>query len=241
MQDAGKTLLGSTESSDRYVENFNSDPATFPAGTAVRLSSGGVLSLSSGGLVGVSVGKSLSDHKKTAVCRAGSKVPVRLTDDSVKASATIQDLTYTAKVPGVAGDDITIIYVDGKEDASAEVTVTDLAISVEIEDGVTLASTIAAAIIASPAASALVDVEIDDGGEVQDAFSPAEPLAGGDDGFAYVVKGAKVSVSETTGLAIEDGSGATATDAVYVSGVLQGVAEDGSLVPVALVDMVGGL
>lgn len=54
-------------------------------------------------------------------------------------------------------------------------------------------------------------------------------------------KGAPVTVSDTTGLGIAAGAGATATRGVYASGLLTGIQEDGTEVPVALVDMQGGL
>jgi hypothetical protein len=55
--------------------------------------------------------------------------------------------------------------------------------------------------------------------------------------------GAQVHISNTTGLAIASGGGATGVNAVYASGRLTngGVAEDGSAVGVALIDFPGGL
>lgn len=53
--------------------------------------------------------------------------------------------------------------------------------------------------------------------------------------------GAQVHISDTTGLGVGSGAGATGMNAVYRSGVLTGIAEDGSEVDVALIDMQGGL
>lgn len=54
--------------------------------------------------------------------------------------------------------------------------------------------------------------------------------------------GAPVYISDTTGLAIASGAGATLTAGTYASGLLSGRPEDGSAdVRVALVDMIGGL
>lgn len=55
--------------------------------------------------------------------------------------------------------------------------------------------------------------------------------------------GAQVNVSDTTGLGIAAGAGATGMNAVYVSGALTLVEEDGTEVAarVALIDMPGGL
>ena len=147
--DASKVLLGTTQSSDRVSSDYNSDPATFVAGLAVRQSStaeGLVLAKASGQLVGVSLGKSLSNHKKTTVCRAGLRVPILLTDDEAD--------------------------------------------------------------------------------------------------YAYVVPGALVWVDDVTGKANVEDDGdvtTTVTQAVYASAALDGIAEDGSSVKVALIDMPGGL
>jgi hypothetical protein len=53
--------------------------------------------------------------------------------------------------------------------------------------------------------------------------------------------GAQVVISDTTGLAIAAGAGATAVNAVYASAVLTGVKEDGTEANVALIDFAGGL
>lgn len=148
MHDATKVLLGATGSSSKDISVNDSDPATFPAGTAVRLKSDGKLTVTKaqGQLIGISLGVSLSDTKKTAVARSGLAVPILLTDD--------------------------------------------------------------------------------------------------EDDYAYVVQGEKVWIDDVTGKAnIEDDETETTTvsDAVYVSGVLDGVKSDGTTVKVALVDMPGGL
>lgn len=145
--DPSKQLLGVTQSTDKSgTSTYSSDPATFPAGIAVRLDSGGLLTVTKGSnqWAGISLGKSLSDSKKTTVLRAGSGVPIRLADDG--------------------------------------------------------------------------------------------------NSYAYVVKGESVYVDDVTGLATASAeTGTTLSNAVFVSGVLSGIAEDGITVPVALVDMVGGL
>lgn len=54
--------------------------------------------------------------------------------------------------------------------------------------------------------------------------------------------GAHVAFSDTTGLAkAYTGTGDSYVNAVYASGKLTGIAEDGSTVDCALIDMVGGL
>lgn len=154
MHDPTKVLLGTTQSSAKDIAVYNNDPASFPAGLAVRLASTGLLALAkaSGMFVGISLGKSLSDTKKTAVVRTGDLVPIQLTN-----------------------------------------------------------------------------AESD----------PEEPAD-----YDYVVIGEKVWVDDVTGMAnIEDDGDVTTTitDAVYVSGVLDGTNEAGEVVKVALVSMPGGL
>lgn len=101
---------------------------------------------------------------------------------AVKATLKVQDLTYTAKTAGLAGNDITIAYVDGGTAGSESVDVTGTDIEVTIEDGVSTAENILDAIEASVPAAALVDVVVDEGDEddVQSIFAET-PLAGGDD------------------------------------------------------------
>lgn len=142
--DASKVVMGTTQSSSKQgSEDFAADPATFPAGVAVRRNSSNGLSvtLADGGWVGISMGRSVSDTKKTTVLRAGERVPILLTA-----------------------------------------------------------------------------------------------------GFTPVI-GAKAYISDVTGMAAasDDAGGVTLSDAVYVSGVMTGLAEDGTDVDVALVDMPGGL
>jgi hypothetical protein len=85
---------------------------------------------------------------------------------AVAASKKIQDILYTAKTAGADGNDIEITYDDSKNDGSAEVTsVTDGAITVAIEAGVTTAQAIADAIEADEDADALVSVAVDAGDE----------------------------------------------------------------------------
>lgn len=136
--DASKVLLGSTQSSAKEVDNRK---GVIAAGLAVRLKSDDtiVVTAADGNLLGISLGRSLSDTSRTAICRKGLSVPILLTD----------------------------------------------------------------------------------------AFTPTI--------------GAQVNISDTTGKAAASGGGATAVNAVYASGVLTGVNEDGASVNVALIDFPGGL
>jgi hypothetical protein len=60
------------------------------------------------------------------------------------------------------------------------------------------------------------------------------------EGFTPAI-GAQASFDNSTGFAATAGGGATATNAIYASGVLTGIKEDGTTANVALVDFQGGL
>lgn len=238
---SSKVLMGSHGSSDIESTCENADPATYVAGLAVR-SSGGGLSLSSGRLIGVSLGKSLSDTKKTSVCRTGNFIPVQITDEGVQASLIKNDLTFTAVEKGEDGNDISITFVDDGAGA-VEVTVDGTDIVVEMDDTALTGSTaaaIAAALEASEEAMALISVEVAEGEEdtVQAAFS-IDNLESGEDSFPYVVIGQPLEVSATTGKAVSDD---VLTGAIYVSNPMKGIDPiTKDEIDVALIDMGGGL
>jgi hypothetical protein len=102
---------------------------------------------------------------------------------AVAAYLKVQDILYTAKTAGVAGNDITIKYVGGNTAGAATVSVASKAIEVSIETNVTTAATIASAIASYSAANALVACSVDVGDETdsQAAFTPAVNLAHGAD------------------------------------------------------------
>jgi len=113
--DPTKFKMGTTNSSAKDVSNFKSDPATFPAGTAVRVKSDGKLSVTAadGGFAGVSLGAPLSDAKVTTVVRTGEGVAVLLTDDAA---------SYAYVVLGAS------VYIDdvsGKADVTSGSTLTN--------------------------------------------------------------------------------------------------------------------
>lgn len=232
--DASKVLMGSVGSSDLNATCEPSDPASFPAGRAVRRKSDGALSLSSGdgSLIGVSAGKSLSDTKKTAVVRAGNRVPVELAGFAYLTKA---DLTFFTK-RDVA---VAIEALDDGTAGAEEVTVTGdddagYLISISMEDGVSTATQVKAAMDAEADALALVDTVITD-----TASDPQAAFAEDDIDGVIPAIGAAVRVSNTTGKAIP--AGGTLTGAMYVSGLLTGVNEDSSEIPAAAIDMGGGL
>jgi len=107
MHDKSKVKLGSTRSNDRAVSVFASDPATYLAGLCVSMDSDGLLSLlkSAGQRAGVSLGKDLSDAKKTSVLRYGQGVGVRA--HLKRASGVITVTSYANLVSGT--DDVVTV------------------------------------------------------------------------------------------------------------------------------------
>lgn len=226
-------LLGNIPTSVKEVTTENADPAAFPAGFAVRRASNGGLQLadnSTAALIGVSLGADLSDASKTAVCRTGNLVPLRVKNDA--ATLVVGDLTFTSKLFGPAGNDITIALVDT---GSLGVVVSDSDIVVNIDAEVTTADAIASAVAGDSEASALVSVAVasGEGSTAQSAAAEAN-LTGGSD---FCVPGKVVLLDDTTGEASVDGD---PTAAHYLSVTLTGVNPDGSTVPVALIGIPGG-
>lgn len=101
MHDASKVLMGTITTSMKDVDNHAGDPATFQAGLVVHRKSDDTLSLASadGSKLGVSVGRSMSNTKRTAVCRKGVGVPVQVTNGfEPTVGAQVQFSTTTGKV-----------------------------------------------------------------------------------------------------------------------------------------------
>lgn len=98
---------------------------------------------------------------------------------SVKASKVIQDLTYQADTAGAAGNSITITYVNDGTAGAETVGVVGSAITVHMQSGASTATQIKAAVDASGAAAALVDVSISGVGATAQTAVGATSLAGG--------------------------------------------------------------
>lgn len=98
----------------------------------------------------------------------------------VKASRQIQNLLFTADTGGTAGNSITVRYVNDGTAGSETVGVASSAITVHIESGVSTATQVKAAVDASVAAAALVDVSIlSGGGAVAQVTQSVVNLSGG--------------------------------------------------------------
>jgi hypothetical protein len=269
--DATKLVLGATQSSEKDISVFNSDPATYLAGLAVSQSSvAGALSLlaTAGMRCGISLGKSLSDSKKTAVARTGLRVPllghlkrssgvitissyanlVSGTDDSITVGATVFTAQVGAATLGQAtfqaatSNAATAISLAAQINAHA--TASTLVYAVVTSSGVvTLYSKVEGAGTGNDVALAYTDNDTNVGAVLSGLT--AGKLSGGSDtisDIAYIVKGAKAYINRTTGKADVAMTGfSTISDATYVSGPLTGIAEDASEVAACLVDMPGGL
>lgn len=268
MQDATKVVLGSIRSNHKDVACFNVDPASFPAGLCVSLASTGLPSLlaSAGMRYGVSLGRSLSDHKKTDICQAGLRVPVRA---ALKRSTGLITITNVSNL--AAGDTLTVgatgfVGQSGaatpgqatfQATSTTAVTATNLAAQINAH---ATASTLVYAIASSATVRLYAKVKgAATGNDVAVSYTDASPtsvgltlseltggkLAGGSDTITdidYITAGAKMYINDTTGEADVAMTGfSTVSDAVYVGTEFTGIAEDGTEVAAALVDMQGGL
>lgn len=113
MHDPTKVLMGQNNSNIKEVDNKLGDPASFPAGLAVRLKSDDTLSLTStdGVLLGVSMGRSLSNTLRVAICRKGVDVPLITTSGftpTVGAQVMISNSTGKAVTSG--GTNVNAVY-----------------------------------------------------------------------------------------------------------------------------------
>lgn len=112
--DSSKVLMGTTQSSFRNVDNHAGD---IPAGKIVRLNSSDVLTIAASGAaaLGISLGKSLSDTSRTAICRKGVRVPVLVTDafsPAVGAQVAIHDTTGIAATKDGSSTYVNAIYAE---------------------------------------------------------------------------------------------------------------------------------
>lgn len=100
MHNASVIYMGSTRSKVKEVISKDGDPATFLAGLCVHQKSDGTLSLASadGSKIGISLGRSLSNTKKTAICAKGLEVPILLANGfTPTVGAQVQISTTTGK------------------------------------------------------------------------------------------------------------------------------------------------
>lgn len=115
MHDASVVQMGSTKSSERDVDNRK---GTIAAGLAVHLKSDDTISVAAadGSFLGISLGRSLSNTARTAICRSGLGVPIQLSNGftPVKgAQVNISDTTGKAIAAGAGATAVNATYVSG--------------------------------------------------------------------------------------------------------------------------------
>lgn len=106
-----------------------------------------------------------------------------VTPPATAATLVVQDVTYTAKLGGSQGNEISVENVDSATAGNETVTVVGNKITVGIEDGVTTAAQVVAAILASAPASILVTAEAAVTPAGPQVVAAEAPLAGGDGSF----------------------------------------------------------
>lgn len=258
---ASKVAMGSVGMSGYNAADFAADPATFPAGTACRLKSDGTVSktLADGSWIGISRGRSLSSTKKLSVVTDGRQVSclvsrqpargiititsyanlVSGTDDSITVGATAFVAQAGAATPGQAtfqaatDNDTTAASLAAQINAHA--TAGALVIATAVAAVVTVTA-ILNTTAGDTIALAYTDNDVNIGATVSGAT-----LTDSDDTPDYITLGAKVYFSDVTGMVDDPNSDSTISDAVFASGLLTGVDEDGNDVLAVLIDMPGGL
>lgn len=115
MHNGNKVLMGTTGSNEKEVTNVKSSVTSFSAGVAVRLKNDGTLSktLADGALLGVSLGRSLSDTDRVAVCRKGLRVPLAITasfEPVIGAIVYIDDATGLGAVSSGSATAVNAVY-----------------------------------------------------------------------------------------------------------------------------------
>lgn len=158
-----------------------------------------------------------------------------VTGVDVSATLVVQDLTYTALAFGVLGNAVTIAYTTGGTAGAEVVTVVGNAVSVKIQSGVSTATQVRAAVVASAPAALLMSVAVTGtGATAQTAPVAVTHLAGGLDNT--IPEGTKVSlITEPTTVIIETGNttaGAlTIANLVSNAGIVAGLIVSGQGIP----------
>lgn len=107
MHSATTIYMGTHKSNILESDNWAADPATFKAGMCGHLKNDGTVSLanSDGSKIGISLGRSLSDTKRTTFARRATQVPILLTNGftpTVGAQVQISTTTGLAVSSGTA-------------------------------------------------------------------------------------------------------------------------------------------
>lgn len=255
--------MGSVGSSSRETSEHASDPATFPAGIAVRISSTGALSTTkaAGRWAGISLGKSLSDTSKTSVCRTGLRVPVQIESAPARGLVTISsyaDLVDTSndtlKIGATTFTFKTSASLEGEVLCAASGS-TNAVVAAALVTKINAHSVAGTLFKATALSNAVTITALNNatlGEDIDLIYTDASPttiglttddvtFTGGAASADYVTIGAKVYFSDTTGKADDANSGATISSAIYVSEAITGFDESGNAVAAALIDMPKGL
>lgn len=261
--DATKVVMGTTRSSSKQgSESFASDPATFKAGLAVRRNSSNLLSVTKGdgNWVGVSLGRGLSDAKHTTVIMAGEQVPILVSRQPARGSVTITNFsnlltttpdTITVGATAFTAQSGAATPGDATFRAATDVTATAASLASQINAhataGALVKATSALGVVTLTAKSnstsgdTIALAYTDNGGGNVGATVSGATLTDSDDTADFITKGQPVYISDDTGMADDPNGAATISNAVYVSGLMTGIAEDGTEVAAAIIDMSGGL
>ncbi len=259
--DATKVLLGTTTSSAKTITAEAADPATFVAGLAVRRKADGGLQTeddSTAGLIGISLGKSLSNHEETSVARKGLSIPLKIKAAYAEGTATIGDFAdmtdggadsytvgdveFVAQTGAVDEGDATFQAATSDE-ATAESLAAQINAHEDTMEVVTAVADGADVVITAKDlgedGNAIVLTFTDDTENTAGSVTGSGTLEGGVDSPAEI--GQPVYVNDDGFGCADDDEDAAATGATYATELKTGVAEDGSEVFVALVDVRGSL
>ncbi len=258
--DATKILMGTTKSSVKGgTEAFASAPSTYLAGLAVRRASTNLLSLTkaAGRWVGISLGKELSDVNKTSVLKSGLGVPVLLekapargvvtitsyanlivtSNDTLKVGAT----TFTFKASPSTEGEVGAVTDNGTTAANLVAKINAHSVAGLLFKAVAVGAVVTITAKNNSTLGSAIDLVYTDTHSEIGATVDDITFTGGGIASDFVVIGQKAYFSDTSGKADDPNSGATISDAVYISEPLIGIQEDGTEAAVALVDMKGGL
>jgi len=252
--------MGSIGSSAREIDEVSGDPATYPAGTAVRMNSSGgpTVVKASGSLMGVSLGRSLSDTSKLAICRTGLRVPILVEaapargvvvitsyanlvlagDDTLKVGAT----TFTFKASASLESEVTAASANGTTATNLANKINAHSVAGLLFKATVLSATVTITALDNATLGEDIDLVYTDAGTATVGLTTDDTVfTGGGSSTDFVTIGQKVYISDTTGKADDANSGSTISKAIYVSGAITGYDESGAAVTAALIDMPRGL
>lgn len=130
------------------------------------------------GLVAVTAGAILNIE---AVDKESVTIKAVSQNTGTAGTKVVQDITYTAKALGTAGNSVTIAYTGGAVAGAEVVTVSGNAISVQIQTAVSTATQVLAKINASAAALTLVSAAITGTAGTAQVIAAAAAITGGAD------------------------------------------------------------